>query len=114
MLEKPFELKLRKAITQKGGWVVKYFGCGMSASGTPDLLCCVNGYFVAIECKSSIGKPSDLQKIKLNQILKSGGIGIVASPKNYDDVLQLIDCLMIKDVTRITSLIEKINSMYDV
>ena len=115
MLEKSFETKLRKTITSRGGWVVKYLGCGMSSAGTPDLLCCINGYFVAIECKSSVGKPTELQKIKLNQILASGGVGIVASPKNYDDVIKLIDYLTLKDVmliTEITSLIKKINSVY--
>jgi len=49
-------------------------------AGTPDILACVKGVFVGIEVKKPKGgRVSDLQKLKLAQIEKAGGIGIVAN-----------------------------------
>lgn len=55
-------------------------------NGTPDILGCVNGYFVALELKRSKGKPTLLQKHKLEMIKHAHGIAIVLSPENWDDV----------------------------
>ena len=44
----------------------------------PDYLCCVYGYFVAIEIKSPKGKPTSGQMKNINLIIKGGGICIIA------------------------------------
>lgn len=56
--------------------------------GDPDFVLCVRGHFVALELKAAGEKPRPLQEHKLNQIEKAGGIRIVASPENWDDVKQ--------------------------
>ena len=44
-----------------------------SKAGTPDILACVNGHFVAFECKSAKGVLSPLQRYTIDQIRKSNG-----------------------------------------
>lgn len=59
--------------------------------GTPDLLLCVNGFFVGLELKAADGiEPSALQRLKLEKIAQAGGLGIVVSPGNAQHVLELI------------------------
>lgn len=45
------------------GWYTKIWGGGYQKSGIPDILCCINGVFVAVEVKASNGRPSELQKL---------------------------------------------------
>ena len=41
---------------------------------TLDILVCVKGRFVAIECKRPGGKPTQLQLITIERIIKAGGL----------------------------------------
>ena len=52
MLEKVFENKIKKLLKEKQAYYVKFFGCGITTAGTPDILACVNGHFIGIECKA--------------------------------------------------------------
>ena len=52
---------------------------GMGRSGVPDIVCCINGKFLAIECKAGDNKPTALQERELNLIHKAGGIAIVVN-----------------------------------
>lgn len=82
--EKNFENKIKKFLSAIGAWYVKYHGNAFSANGTPDLLCCINGLFMAIEVKSTHGKPSKLQLYKIDEINKAGGVAFVLYPKNFE------------------------------
>lgn len=82
--EKNFENKIKKYLDSIGAWYVKYHGNAFSANGTPDLLCCVNGVFMAIEVKASKGKPSKIQLYKIEQINKAGGVAFVLYPKDFN------------------------------
>ena len=54
--------------------------------GTPDKLGVVQGTFVALELKSEKGKVDPLQKFYLKEIEKAGGLAMVVSPQNWDEV----------------------------
>jgi hypothetical protein len=58
--------------------------------GTPDLLLCIGGFFVAIELKIDGEKPDPLQEYKLGLIKKAGGISLTATPSNWDRVFESI------------------------
>ena len=92
--EKQFENKIKNYIKSKNCYCVKYFGCMYSTSGTPDILACINGYFVAIEVKAQDGLPSALQLEKIKQIRKSGGFGYVAYPSGWDKLKDIIDGIL--------------------
>lgn len=88
--EKLFENKIKKFLTEQDVWFVKFFANNFTRSGIPDLLCCVNGKFVAIEVKSDKGKPSVLQLRQIELIKKSNGIGLILYPKDFEEFKNLI------------------------
>lgn len=78
------EQKVQKKITNYldslGAYYLKVHGSAFQPAGTPDLLVCVNGSFVAIEVKKPKGGiVSELQKFKLKEVQNAGGIAFVAN-----------------------------------
>lgn len=88
--EKNFENKIKKFLDDNECWYVKYFANSFTKSGIPDLLACINGYFVAIEVKASNGKASELQYFNRDKIRKSGGIAIILYPEQFEDFKKLV------------------------
>ena len=93
--EKIFENIVKIFLNDKYCWYIKFWGGSQfTKAGIPDLLCCINGIFVAIELKSKNGKVSELQKIQIERIKKSGGIGLVIYPHDFDKFKKLVEVLM--------------------
>lgn len=62
--------------------------------GTPDILCCAGGVFVAVELKKDARvDPDPLQDYTLERIKKAGGWTFVAHPGNWTDILEKIGLL---------------------
>lgn len=93
--EKNFENRIKKFLEENNCWYIKYWGgAAFTKSGIPDLLTCVNGYFVAIEVKAPKGKPSALQLHNINKINEvSQGIAIVLYPDQFDDFKDMVQAL---------------------
>lgn len=73
-------------------WCVKVQQVGIR--GTPDILMCVNGMFVALELKrSSSEEPDQLQTHNLNAINKAKGIGLTVYPENWIEVYGVLKTL---------------------
>ena len=72
--------ELRRRIVQyvraNGGWIVAT--TGVAHAGTPDLIACVRGRFLAIEIKAGRDTMSRRQEIERERIEKAGGTYIVA------------------------------------
>jgi hypothetical protein len=92
--EKQFENKIKQFLGRKGCYYVKYFANSFTKSGIPDILACVNGYFVAIEVKAPNGKPSKLQLFNRDLIRKAGGISVILYPENFEDFKELVNNLL--------------------
>ena len=89
--EKEFEDKIKAYLASEGCWYIKYWGGGgFTKSGIPDLLICCNGRFVAVEIKSATGSPSDLQRKKIREIRKAGGIAFVLYPNQFEMFKEMI------------------------
>jgi hypothetical protein len=71
----------------------------MSKSGSPDYYLCINCIFVGLELKSEgdgclgggreaflAGGASPLQAQKLHRIERAGGVSLVCSPNNWEEV----------------------------
>lgn len=99
-LEKLYETKIKNYLKSRGCYCVKYFGCNFSTSGTPDILACVNGYFLAIEVKAPEGEASELQLVKIEDIRKAGGFAYVAYPSGWNKLKAIIDGLLIEEFNR--------------
>ena len=63
---------------------------GMGRSGVPDIICCYQGRFLAIECKAGAGKTTALQDRELDLIKKAGGVQMVVNEKNVGEVAVLL------------------------
>ena len=63
-------------------------GMGLGRSGIPDLICCANGKFVAIECKAGKGQTTALQERELNAITIANGHVFVARESNLEELYE--------------------------
>lgn len=88
--EKTFENKIKNFIVDEGGWQVKFFANSYTRNGIPDILACINGYFVGIEVKASNGKASPLQIHHCEAIRKAGGFAFVLYPSGFEDFKQFV------------------------
>ena len=59
--------------------------------GTPDILMCLCGIFVAIELKSEDGKISALQEYNLDKIARCGGLAIIITPQNVEESILFLE-----------------------
>lgn len=76
--EKTIENEIKGYLDSIGAFHIKTHGSMFSKAGTPDILACINGYFVGIEVKQPGGVVSELQKAKIKLIQQAGGISFVA------------------------------------
>lgn len=89
--EKQFENKIKGFLKEQGAWFIKYWaGSQFTKNGIPDILSCVNGYFVAIEVKAQNGKPSELQLHTINKIREAGGFAFVLYPSGYEQFKKFV------------------------
>jgi hypothetical protein len=63
---------------------------GYGRSGVPDIVCCIRGKFLAIECKAGDNKPTALQEKEINTIRKAQGIAVVINETNLALLEQLL------------------------
>jgi Holliday junction resolvase len=78
--------KVKAFLKAKGVWFFMPVSNGMGAMGVPDLICCANGRFVAIEVKAP-GKRNNTTVLQDKQIMgihQAGGVAVVV-----DDVRAL-------------------------
>jgi len=76
--EKKIENQIKSYLDSIGTYYIKTHGSMFSKAGTPDIIACVNGVFVAIEVKKPGGVESSLQKAKVKIIQKAGGVAFFA------------------------------------
>ena len=55
---------------------------GMGRAGIPDIICCVKGRFLAVECKAGKGKTTALQDRELAAIQAAHGVALVINENN--------------------------------
>lgn len=93
--EKNFENKIKAFLKEQGVWFIKYWaGSKFTKDGIPDILACINGYFVAIEVKAQNGKPSELQKYHVKKInYEANGIAVILYPQDWELFKELANCL---------------------
>lgn len=92
--EKAFENKIKDYLKSIGAYFIKTHGDRFSRVGTPDIIACVNGHFVAVEVKAENGKPSELQIHHIEQINKSGGYGVILYPKDFEGFKKICENLL--------------------
>ena len=82
MSETALYTRILKLIRKSGGVAEKIHGDGFNRIGTPDILACVRGRYVAIETKSKGERATPAQERYLREVRQAGGIGAVVYDSN--------------------------------
>ena len=82
--EAKVKAKIKTILKEHNVYYAMPIGSGYGNAGVPDFLCCVNGYFVAIEAKAGKGQATALQLKNLGQINKAGGYTCIINETNLD------------------------------
>jgi len=87
------ESKVKKEVTnylkELGAYYFFPVTSGFGRSGVPDIVACLNGKFVGIECKAGDNQPTALQVKNLKAIRSAGGLSFcVNSVKVLRELLE--------------------------
>ena len=88
--EKKVKDKVVKMLKAHGIYYFYASTHGFGRSGIPDLVCCVRGKFLGIECKAGKNVPTALQEKEMTDIRLAGGMTIVVNEDNLDCLQQLL------------------------
>lgn len=86
MREAALQAKILEYLKGYGCYCVNVHGSSYIAKGTPDILVCYNGKFIAIETKVGKNGTSTAQQIQHKRILEAGGAVIV--PYTFNEFLE--------------------------
>lgn len=61
--------------------------------GVPDIVACIKGRFVGIECKAGSNRPTELQLRNLEDIRDNGGVALVVNENDLEALKQRLETL---------------------
>lgn len=67
---------------------------GYGNSGAPDIIACIKGKFIAVECKANFNKPTALQLKNLNAIVAAGGHAFVVDDTSIGVFIMTLDLVV--------------------
>lgn len=88
--EKAVKVKVKAILESEGAYFFMPPANGYGRAGIPDIICCVAGHFLAIECKAGGNKPTALQERELSDIRNAGGVAVVINETNWDIVRDIV------------------------
>lgn len=89
--ESKVKKKVHTLLKERGAYAVNYIGGAYANNGTPDILACLCGRFIGIECKAGKGKPTALQIKNLRDIDHAGGLSLVVNETNLEYLTECLD-----------------------
>lgn len=81
---------VRKVLDTEGVYYFMPAANGFGRAGIPDIICCVRGFFLAIELKAGKGKTTALQDREIMAINIHGGRAVVINENNINEVKEVI------------------------
>ncbi len=87
MKESQIQTKIIKYLNGIGAYSIKTIVT--NRNGCPDVICCLNGRFIALEVKADKGIVSQLQEHNIKLIRNSGGVAEVV--RSVDDVKKVVE-----------------------
>lgn len=76
--------RVKKILEDAGAYYFMPPANGYGRAGIPDIIACYHGRFIAIECKSDVGVPTELQKRELDRISAAGGYAMVVHDRESE------------------------------
>lgn len=92
--EAKVKARVIKQLKEMGVYYFSPVTGGYGRSGVPDIVACVGGKFVGIECKAGKGVTTALQEKNLAEIRLNGGTALVINEDNADSlsvILKIMD-----------------------
>lgn len=83
--------KVKKILEELDAYQFSPMTGGFGHSGIPDIVACLQGRFIGIECKTRGNKPTALQLDQLEKIESRGGLALVV---NEDSLVQLKEVIV--------------------
>lgn len=83
--------QVRKVLDEMGAYYFFPAANGYGRTGIPDVIACVGGHFVGIECKAGSKQPTALQQRELDNIEKAEGTGILINADNIDILKDILE-----------------------
>jgi len=83
--EKKVKDKVKAILKNKGAYFFMPATHGYGSSGVADLVACLHGKFISIECKANGNKPTALQMKNMLDVSKAGGIAISIDESGYEE-----------------------------
>lgn len=90
--EKKVKARVEAMLKEAGAYYFFPATHGYGRSGVPDIVACLKGQFIGIECKAGRGTTTALQDRELSRIRAAGGVALVIHEGNFD-VLEELLCL---------------------
>lgn len=88
--EKKVKDKVKRVLAEHGAYHFMPATHGYGSSGVPDIVACLHGKFIGIECKANGGKPTALQMKNLRELSQAGGIAILIDERGIDQLGYLL------------------------
>lgn len=94
------QARILAALHSRGAYAVKFHSNALTGSGTPDILCCYRGLFLAFEVKNRKFKKNPWSKLSLDQVSHAqaiqkslGQFHCITSPKEALEILDELDAI---------------------
>lgn len=82
--------KVSKILTDAGAYFFYPATGGYGRSGVPDIVACLSGHFIGIECKAGSNKTTALQDAELQKIRMARGVAFIVNEDNVDKLPQVL------------------------
>ena len=88
--------KVKELLDQMGVYHFSPMQNGMGRAGIPDIIGCLDGHFIAIECKAGKGTTTALQERELTRIQNAGGLALVVNEENMNQLWEIKEWILNK------------------
>jgi len=85
--------KVKEILDQMGVYHFSPMQNGMGRAGIPDIIGCLEGQFLGIECKAGKGTTTALQERELTRIQNAGGYALVVNEENINQLWEIKEWL---------------------
>ena len=81
--------KVKEILDQMGVYHFSPMQNGMGRAGIPDIIGCLDGQFLGLECKAGRGTTTALQERELTRIQNAGGYALVVNEENINQLWEI-------------------------
>jgi len=89
MREADIQTQIVKWCRTNGIWIVKYPGGIFGTTGTPDLILCLKGRFVALEVKTTKGRLTKMQELTKTRLISAGAV--CETVRSLEDAVRVVE-----------------------